>query len=1028
MGFPSVKRLVALAAAAALPALTIAQDTPGLDWPIHDNGLNKVVQWDHYSYFVNGERLFVFSGEFHPWRYPIPEMWRELLEKIKAGGFNAFSIYNSWGYHSVSPDHLDFENGARDFTAILELAKEIGMYVIIRPGPYVNAEENAGGFPMYLTTGEYGALRNDDERYTKAWKPYWEETARLTAPHLVTNGGNVIMYQIENELNGQWRNIQQRVLNPTIANYMQELQDVVREQDIDVPLSHNAPNMRGYSWSKDFSNATGNVDVVGVDSYPSCWSCNLSECTGTNGEYVPYKIQNYYDYFTVQSPSQPNFVPEFQGGSYNPWGGPRGGCRRDIGADFANMFYRNLIFQRITAISLYMLYGGTNWGWHACPVVATSYDYSSPVSENRKIWDKFYETKLLTLFTRVAKDLSHTDRLGNDTSYADNVAITTSELRNPETDAAFYVVMHADSPSGTKETFSLSVKTSEGELTIPQRGGQITINGHQAKILVTDFSFGDKKLIYSTAEVLSYAIIDGQEVLALWLPSGEAGEFKVKGAGDARVFGKAGVENLEIEPEGDDEILVNYVQKSGVTVLDLDDGARILLLDRQSAYYFWVPTLDNNPLAPVNNTVFVQGPYLVRSASYDKAKHALHLTGDEEESTTVTVFGPRGLCSIWWNGERVPITSKNGGMYVIEVEGPAEFKLPTLGPWKSTDGLPEIRDDYSPDSPAWVDADHTETPNPTKPADNNPILYVDDYEIHNGNHIYRATFPTTEEPPTGVYLNLTGGLGFGWSVWLNSDYIGSYHGYSYIGAEGKEFSFNNATLRAEADNVLIVMMDNSGHGLREQAVEPRGISNATLVGPSDAYDFSEWKIAGTAGRTDNLDPVRGPMNEGGLYAERVGMHLPGYPDDDWTEETDNNGTFALTGAGVRVYRTVVPLHVPAGLDVSISFRMTSTSDETFTPSNPAFSNRLRALLFVNGYQYGRFNPHIGHQIDFPIPPGILNYNGDNTIAFTVWSQDAEGVELKVEWFLDYVHTSSFDVLFDSEHLRPGWTEDRLQYA
>jgi hypothetical protein len=93
-------------------------------------------------------------------------------------------------------------------------------------------------------------------------------------------------------------------------------------------------------------------------------------------------------------------MPEFQGGSYNPWGGPQGGCPSDIGVDFANIFYRDLIYQRSTAISLYMLFGGTSWGWHAAPVVATSYDYSSPISENRVIWDKYYETKLLAQFTR----------------------------------------------------------------------------------------------------------------------------------------------------------------------------------------------------------------------------------------------------------------------------------------------------------------------------------------------------------------------------------------------------------------------------------------------------------------------------------------------------------------------------------------------------------------------------------------------------------------------------------------------------
>lgn len=73
------------------------------------------------------------------------------------------------------------------------------------------------------------------------------------------------MFQIENEYNGQWKDVANRVLNPEVANYMQLLQDKARENGIDVPLAHNAPNLNSYSWSKDFSNEVGNVDVVGVD-------------------------------------------------------------------------------------------------------------------------------------------------------------------------------------------------------------------------------------------------------------------------------------------------------------------------------------------------------------------------------------------------------------------------------------------------------------------------------------------------------------------------------------------------------------------------------------------------------------------------------------------------------------------------------------------------------------------------------------------------------------------------------------------
>lgn len=125
----------------------------------------------------------------------------------------------------------------------MTLAKELGMYMIIRPGPYVNAEANAGGFPLWVTTGAYGGLRDNDPRYTEAWKPYMSEISKIIAPHLVTNGGNVLLFQIENELGAQWTNIANKTDNVPVQEYMELLANVSRDNGIDVPLTHNAPNM-----------------------------------------------------------------------------------------------------------------------------------------------------------------------------------------------------------------------------------------------------------------------------------------------------------------------------------------------------------------------------------------------------------------------------------------------------------------------------------------------------------------------------------------------------------------------------------------------------------------------------------------------------------------------------------------------------------------------------------------------------------------------------------------------------------------
>lgn len=313
-------------------------------------------------------------------------------------------------------------------------------------------------------------------------------------------------------------------------------------------------------------------------------------------------------------------------------------------------------------------------------------------------------------------------------------------------------------------------------------------------------------------------------------------------------------------------------------------------------------------------------------------------------------------------------------------------------------------------------------------------MYVDEYNMHVGNHIYHATFPSASQ--TGVYLNVTGGSAFGYSAWLNGGFIGSYLG-SVKSATGKlTLSFANATLAANGtDNVLVVVMDNSGHDETSGAINARGIFNATLLGPDDGtaprYGFSAWALAGTAGRESNMDAVRGAYNEGGLHAERTGAHLPGFPDSAWAALAPNGAatTLAVPGAGVRVFRAVVPLAVPRGLDVSLAFLLSApgngSSGSTFVSD---YTNEVRVLLFVNGYQYGRFNPYIGNQVSFPVPTGILDYHGDNTIAVTVWSQSAQGAEVKVDWDVVYVHTTGYDMGFDAGYLRPAWTSERLSYA
>lgn len=251
-----------------------------------------------------------------------------------------------------------------------------------------------------------------------------------------------------------------------------------------------------------------------------------------------------------------------------------------------------------------MLFGGTNWGAIAAPVTGSSYDYSAPISEDRSIGDKYYETKLLALFTRSAKDLTMTNLIGNGTQYTDNSNVRAYELRNPGTNAGFYATFHTNTSVSTNEAFRLKVNTSAGALTVPTHGGVVRLNGHQSKILVTDFTFGKETLLYSTAEVLTGAVFDKTPTLVLWVPTGESGEFNVKGAKKGSVKKCQGCSGVKFFREHGG-LTAAFTQSSGMSVLQIDD-IRVILLDRTYAYKFWAPALTNDPLVPETKSGMLQ--------------------------------------------------------------------------------------------------------------------------------------------------------------------------------------------------------------------------------------------------------------------------------------------------------------------------------------------------------------------------------------------------------------------------------------
>ncbi|KAH8910107.1 family 35 glycosyl hydrolase [Coniochaeta sp. PMI_546] len=971
------------------------------------NNLTDLVTWDKYSLTVNGTRVYISSAEFHYQRLPVPELWLDVFHKLKANGFNTISVYFFWSYHSPSKGVYDFESPGKNIQQLFDYAKEAGLWVVARAGPYCNAETSGGGLALWGSDGSLGTLRTSDETYHQAWLPWVNAVGKIIADNQITKGGPVILNQVENEY-------QETVYSPTntAVIYMEQLESAFRDAGVVVPLTHNEKGMRSMSWSTDYNNVGGAVDVYALDSYPGGLSCTNVN-TGFN------VVRTYYQWFSNYSFTQPSYLAEFEGGWFSAWGDKTfyDDCQTEHDPAFADVYYKNNIGQRVTMLNIYMAFGGTNWGHSAAPVVYTSYDYSAPLRETRQQWSKLFQTKLVNMFATSSPELLTTYMVGNGTGFrVSNPGVFSWVLKNPTSGTTFTVLQQAKTPSTANVSTSATLDTSAGMVTV----SDVSLYGRQSKILVTDYTFGSHKLLYATADILTSGVFDS-DVLVLYLKAGQTGEIAFADKQDL-TYTTTGSSQVTSSKNGTQQVF-RWTQGTGTTAIKLSNGVLLYLLEQQTAWRFWAPATTLDPYAGAAQKLFVIGPYLVRSASV--SHQVLHISGDSDTSTTIEAYvGSSPIETIVWNGIRLTATKTAYGSYTATIPG-AESRtvsLPSLDRWYSADSLPEADPSY--DDSRWTICNKTSTKSPIAPL-TLPVLFSSDYGYYVGAKIYRGYFDSSSF--TSVNLTASGGLAFGWSAWLNGVHIGSHPGTASLTTTTLQLTFPPTIPLNATGNVLTVLVDYHGHDETSTAkgVEnPRGLLGATLLpgGTPSSTGFTQWKIQGNAGGgAGYLDPVRGPMNEGGLHAERLGWFLPGFdpskPAAFSSPSASTSPTTGISKAGVRFYTTTFHLNIDSDLDVPLGIELSAPAGTV-----------ARVMIWVNGYQYGKYVPHMGPQTRFPVPPGVINNRGLNTLALSLWAQADGGARLDgVRLFSYGAYQSDFGFNRDWSALQPQW-KDRSQYV
>ncbi|CAN9408063.1 unnamed protein product [Alternaria alternata] len=323
--------------------------------PYKREALQGIVTWDerlalHYQFLI-------FTPTFS--------------RRSRLFGYNGVSFYVDWALLEGKPG-VYREEGVFDLQPFFDAAQEAGIYLLARPGPYINAEVSGGGFPGWIQRVN-GTLRTRAPDFLEATDNYMKNVLAKIKPAQITEGGPIILIQPENEYT-QATSAIKPFPDPV---YMQYVEDQIRDAGIVVPLISNDASAKG-------NNAPGQpaaVDIYGHDGYPLGFDC-ANPTTWPDGN-LP---TNWHQLHEQQSPTTPYSIVEFQSGSFDPWGGPGfDKCGILVGAEFNRVFYKQLYSFGVTILNLYMTYGGTNWGTLGHPGGYTSYDDAAPIKEDRQV-------------------------------------------------------------------------------------------------------------------------------------------------------------------------------------------------------------------------------------------------------------------------------------------------------------------------------------------------------------------------------------------------------------------------------------------------------------------------------------------------------------------------------------------------------------------------------------------------------------------------------------------------------------------
>lgn len=852
---------------------------------------------DARGYKVDGQYRYLRGGTVQWFKLP-PEVWEDRLDRFKAAGFNTIDMYVAWNLHEPEEGRFDFDT--HDIRAFLALAKKKGLYVYLRPGPYITNEMDGGGVPAWVfaktskknkNADQAINLRTNDSDYLAASTKYLHALNEVIKPYLISNGGPIILYGVENEYNWfeQFHNVdklfwynggpERNVLeNPDTHGYFSALRDAVRRDGVDVPIT-TCPGAGAVE---------GMGDVAGIVPMPNIYTPDHPEKTAydvVTSMHDPNRFRGNYTKFpsgTTETDRSPAKMKRLF------MGGMDGFFAFNVAGSHQEGYLNALVMNNAGPQSMFDF----NWdkvkGAFLSPTIGYFHnvvDYYGAIGPSGTLREKFFAFRRANMFYdtfegKLAPQL-HPLRSGRGVEGGDGrVAVDHGEIGAREGDKRVTYWFDAGqsnyfiglvNETGRPQRIEREAIHIDG-MRIPRfapidlepekypgLASEAGIESHADAILVTGLRLQPKlRLKYTTSEVLTARKVNGANLLVVYGAKGSAGELVLDDLAGTPTI-QRNDEGIRVEEKSDGHLAVSYTHEGNRLLSIKTPGGEVLNVlvtttDNAGKYWFFSRGTSDYLVGGLD--------YLSQSStcdgalclSYEQASEGADVFMMSPRAITIDGFTPSGVYD--------PVA----GTSVHSARAAAPFPaLPALT-GKSSRDVEEAQLSF--DDASW------------KAWSGDPQT-LERLGINGGHAWYRAEVNLDREPSASADLNLY--------VEHASDIIGVYANGHYVttlaplgteidGKSGEaSYRFSNLApyLRA-GRNVIAFRTEVWGHG---SFMWPRGKLIGTKASlPSVGFDAEKglWGSAHVGANALTKWKVRP-----GLGGERRGFAKPALDDATW---------------------------------------------------------------------------------------------------------------------------------------------------